>query len=77
MKRLMIALSLATLLLPGVALARGTKTMADNGQIVHSRRAGVIMHRAVPPFKGVHVYEGRQMKQANGYGSPAYYDTGW
>jgi hypothetical protein len=74
MKRLMIALSLATLLLPGVALARGNKTMADNGQIVHSRRAGVIMHRAVPPFKGVHVYEGRYSKQSGGYSS---YEMGW
>jgi hypothetical protein len=41
-----------------VAEARG-RTTAPNGQVVHSRRAPVIMHRAVPPFRGVHVYGGR------------------
>lgn len=27
------------------------------GQVVHTRRAPVVMHRAVPPFRGVHVYQ--------------------
>lgn len=39
------------------AFARGSKTYTANGQVVHSRRAGVIMHKAVPPYAGVHVYE--------------------
>jgi len=30
------------------------------GHVVHTRRAPVILHRAVPPFRGVHVYEGRR-----------------
>ena len=36
------------------ALAR---QQAINGQVVHTRAAPVVLHRAVPPFKGVHVYE--------------------
>jgi hypothetical protein len=50
---------LSLLLVGAVALpafARG-KTYTAGGQVVHSRRAGVIMHKAVPPFAGVHVYE--------------------
>lgn len=27
--------------------------------VVHSRMAPVVLHRALPPFKGQHVYEGR------------------
>jgi len=32
----------------------------SGGQVVHSRRVPVIAHRVVPPFKGIHVYEGRR-----------------
>jgi len=32
----------------------------SGGHVVHSRRAPVVAHRVVPPFKGVHVYEGRR-----------------
>lgn len=62
MKCWMVAVAVVALIAPSMAYARGGKTMAENGQVVHSRRAGVIMHRAVPPFRGVHVYEGRQSK---------------
>jgi hypothetical protein len=41
-----------------IAAARG-RSVAPNGQVVHSRRAPVVLHRAVPPFHGVHVYGGR------------------
>jgi hypothetical protein len=27
--------------------------------VVHSRRAPVLLHRAVPPFQRVHIYQGR------------------
>jgi hypothetical protein len=40
------------------AFARG-KTATPHGNVVHSRRAPVIMHRAVPGGGGVHVYGGR------------------
>lgn len=59
MKRLTIAMLLVSLVAPTATFARGrTKTMAESGHVVHSRRAGVIMHRMVPPFHGVHVYQG-------------------
>jgi hypothetical protein len=41
------------------ALARAEQHVSG-GHVVHSRRAPVIAHRVVPPFKGVHVYEGRR-----------------
>ena len=28
-------------------------------QVVHTRVAPVIMHRVLPPYRGVHVYQGR------------------
>jgi len=28
-------------------------------QVVHTRVDPVIMHRVLPPYRGVHVYEGR------------------
>ncbi len=31
----------------------------SNGQVVHTRLAPVIAHKAVPPFRGVHTYQGR------------------
>jgi preprotein translocase subunit SecG len=63
MRRWMIALTLVVLVLPSAAQARGMRMSSSNGQVVHSRRAGVIMHRAVPPFRGVHVYGGKGYAQ--------------
>ena len=48
-------LLLSTLPLAAQARQYGTR----GGQVVHTRRAPVVMHRALPPFKGQHVYEGR------------------
>lgn len=47
--------------LPLVAQARQYSTRGGN-QVVHTRKAPVVMHRALPPFKGQHVYEGRAVK---------------
>ncbi len=35
---------------------RAEQIMTRNGQVVHTRVAPVLMHRAVPPYRGVHVY---------------------
>jgi hypothetical protein len=32
---------------------------ATGDHVVHTRLAPVIAHKVVPPFKGVHVYQGR------------------
>ena len=80
MKCWMVALALIAMTMPSAAWARGGKSIAPNGQVVHSRRAGVIMHRAVPPFRGVHVYEGgRQGRQAGYSGKPdaAHNEMAW
>jgi hypothetical protein len=53
-------IAIVLLLTPWIAptTARGNQ-QAAGAQIVHNRRAPVIAHRVVPPFRGVHVYEGR------------------
>lgn len=38
----------------GAALA--DQTSNANGNVVHTRLAPVVMHRAFPPYTGVHVY---------------------
>jgi hypothetical protein len=55
-------LSLAFLFaLPIFAQARQYSD-SGSGHVIHTRRAPVVMHRALPPFKGQHVYEGRVEK---------------
>ena len=59
----MIRTILPLLLLVALPLAAQARQYAvRNGgkeQIAHTRLAPVIMHRALPPFKGQHVYAGR------------------
>jgi hypothetical protein len=31
----------------------------SNGHVVHTRLAPVVAHRMVPPYRGVHTYQGR------------------
>jgi len=49
---------LALIVLASPALARAEQ-YASNGQVVHTRRAPVVAHKMVPPFRGVHTYQGR------------------
>jgi hypothetical protein len=56
MRYIVLALTLGLLAIsPAAAEAR--QSANGRGQVVHTRRAPVIMHRAVPPFRGVHVYQ--------------------
>jgi hypothetical protein len=60
MRTLIVLFALAALL-PATARAERYAAFINGGEhVVHTRRAPVIMHRAVPPYKGVHVYQGRQ-----------------
>ncbi|MGI8978302.1 MAG: hypothetical protein ACR2FY_03660 [Pirellulaceae bacterium] len=34
----------------------------DKKYVAHTRMAPVVLHRALPPFKGQHVYAGRSEK---------------
>lgn len=49
---LTLVLSLLTVPLRADQYVSGTK-------VVHTRIAPVVVHRVLPPFKGVHVYQGR------------------
>lgn len=42
-----------------VSDVKAEKWVRSDGHIAHNRLAPVIMHRAFPPYLGVHVYEGR------------------
>jgi hypothetical protein len=60
MRTLLLAAAVVVALSSVVRAERaGTAMMAD-GHVVHSRRGAVIFHRALPPFRGVHVYQGRR-----------------
>ena len=38
---------------------KAEKWVRSDGHVAHNRLAPVVMHRAFPPYLGVHVYEGR------------------
>jgi len=42
-----------------VPTAGRAEQYASGSQVVHTRLAPVVAHRLVPPFRGVHVYQGR------------------
>jgi hypothetical protein len=56
MRKIVVALLLVTAL-PLAASAE--QYVAPSGQVVHTRVAPVVVHRILPPFRGVHVYRGR------------------
>ncbi|MCU0879598.1 MAG: hypothetical protein MUF06_17615 [Pirellulaceae bacterium] len=56
MRSFVLALSLGLLAVSAVA-AEARQSAGGRGQVVHTRRAPVVLHRAVPPFRGVHVYQ--------------------
>jgi len=55
----MKSLLLVALVVLAWPLTARAERHAQGSNVVHSRRAAVIAHRVVPPFRGVHVYEGR------------------
>jgi hypothetical protein len=56
MRSFILILSLGLLAVSAVS-AEARQSASGRGQVAHTRRAPVIMHRAVPPFRGVHVYQ--------------------
>ena len=51
--------ALIALFLLASPLAARAEQYASGDQIVHTRLAPVVAHKIVPPFRGVHVYQGR------------------
>ena len=49
-----LLLALIVIAAPSIAHARQYQVGRN---VVHTRRAPVIMHRLVPPYAGVHVYQ--------------------
>jgi hypothetical protein len=46
--------------LPAIASA---DQYVRGSQVVHTRLAPVVAHRVLPPYRGVHVYEGRSVRR--------------
>jgi hypothetical protein len=44
------------------ALASADQYVRGN-QVVHTRVAPVVVHRVLPPYRGIHVYEGRTIRR--------------
>ena len=51
--------ALIALILLASPAATFAEQYANRGQVVHTRLAPVVAHKMVPPFRGVHVYQGR------------------
>jgi len=60
MRTLLIAIAVVAALSSAARAERAGAVMSPDGHVVHSRRGAVIFHRALPPFRGVHVYQGRR-----------------
>jgi hypothetical protein len=58
--QLMRKLAIAALVLTSIAAVAEAARRGGGGQVVHSRRAPVVLHRALPPYTGVHVYQGKR-----------------
>ena len=51
--------ALIALIISVAPAATFAEQYASNGHVVHSRLAPVVAHKVVPPFRGVHTYQGR------------------
>ena len=51
-----------TLLTVFPAFAAADQYVRGN-QVVHTRVAPVVAHRVLPPYRGIHVYEGRTVRR--------------
>ncbi len=45
---------------PGITAA---DQYVRGSHVVHTRLAPVVVHRVLPPYRGVHVYEGRYVRR--------------
>ncbi|MFN0020597.1 MAG: hypothetical protein ACKVP0_20255 [Pirellulaceae bacterium] len=59
MKTAFFALTLIAISCLAPLAAEARPRGGQGGSVVHSRRGPVILHRALPPFRGQHVYGGR------------------
>ena len=57
MKTILTALILTGAILATPFSLHARPRASSGGQVVHSRRGPVVMHRVLPPFRGQHVYD--------------------
>ena len=57
--RILVMIAVAFLAFP----AARAEQYPSGDHVVHTRRAPVVAHKVVPPFKGVHVYQGRAARR--------------
>jgi len=57
---ILTAFVLVSVSIPLYAARRGGAYTDGSGHVVHSKRAPAVMHKVLPPYTGVHVYEGRR-----------------
>ena len=62
MKTLKFLTAAAALLIAAPTFARAEQYVSG-GHVVHTRLAPVVAHKVVPPYRGVHVYQGRASRR--------------
>jgi hypothetical protein len=55
--------TLLAFLVIALTSAAQAEQYASGDHVVHTRLAPVIAHKVVPPFRGVHVYQGRAARR--------------
>ena len=58
----MRTIALIALLMIALPAVVRSEQYASGSQVIHTRLAPVVAHRIVPPFRGVHVYQGRSRR---------------
>jgi hypothetical protein len=58
----MRSIALIALLLVAFPVAARSEQYTNGSQVMHTRLAPVVAHRIAPPFRGVHVYQGRSRR---------------
>jgi hypothetical protein len=56
-------LILVLVLVLAPAAVRAEQYVTADGHVIHTRLAPVIAHKVVPPYRGVHVYQGRPVRR--------------
>jgi len=58
-----LAALILVLLLAAPAVATAEQFVTPDGHVVHTRLAPVVVHKVFPPYRGVHVYQGRILRR--------------
>ena len=59
----MRSFAMVIVMLAASPLGARAEQYVQGSQVVHTRLAPVVAHRIVPPYRGVHVYQGRAVRR--------------